>query len=64
MESLRQLNLSGCKALKSFPEIRNRVENLQYLYLSGTGRTVIEELHTVPSQNFTRLKACQDTWPL
>lgn len=37
------LNLSGCTALKSFPEIPKRVGNLQNLYLSGTA---IEELHT------------------
>lgn len=31
MESLEFLNLSGCTALKSFPEIPKRVGSFQYL---------------------------------
>ncbi|KAB2598586.1 TMV resistance protein N-like [Pyrus ussuriensis x Pyrus communis] len=51
MRSLRILNLSGCKNLEKFPEIREVMENLLELYLDGTA---IKEL---PSSinNLTRL---------
>ena len=36
MESLQNLNLSGCSKLKKFPEVQGAMDNLSELSLKGT----------------------------